>query len=755
MKTIVVFFFISASVLAQPTDNPVATYYGNGNYPIWTDHIRWDRTINMAEYASGVNDFEKFENARDELHAMGGGVLYYPGGTYDFSDMPADGPTGRGLMLRENIVIRGATPIDDDDARDGTLSLPTKFLFGFDTIAPGKLKPRAWNIVGLMPEEGDSLKNINNVGVAWIQFEGAAIYFGANFKWYDTFDSIPPVEHEDHKLYFLRLECWFCKIKDVWRNIELVDGTHPIHPYYSQTRVSEYLGSGKGRLVFGCLMQDAALTSSPMNYGAGEDSYYTAKVAGRVGVYGSNVLIANNAIPKSEKCFKYQQVTCKINQSNKYEACLDTSVSTVLFDYGKMVGIEVNKSAKGVGKYWELGGFFNWPRSFEGHGVVVRDNYVFNHGHKGYNITGSWLLIQDNHNEREYLQEGNDIYGLGPEWELTRDGYMESENGGAGSVSDNKSRAFDLGGKNLWADSNTFNNLGSSPGNDGEGILCQRFSGTDMYSWALTNNKHLPGSGDVGYIGGYDVHQHGSLIAWNTTPGWVGNAKAGDNIDCAFVNNDADKGVSKTGADVLDSCPSIIPTPPIDVQLAVENDYIIITWEDNSDDEIGFRIDKKMGNEGEWKTVVYRPRKNSGHANNEQIWRDYLAPRGVETYYRVVAINCEDTDDGAGLVAGPVVVSEEFTGLEKLKTNHTNEIEITVYPNPSNEFVNIELFSDTQQYLLIEIYTLHGIKIESLHLSDKKEIITIDTKHYNPGAYVVVLKGQDSQILNKKYFIIN
>ena len=116
---------ISASASgAAPTDNPVGAYYSGGEgYPAWTDRIRWASAINMKTYAKGKTDSAWFENARDELAAKGGGVLYYPAGTkvpqasrlwqwsgphsgdaratrwYDFSVGPMDGPHGRGLML--------------------------------------------------------------------------------------------------------------------------------------------------------------------------------------------------------------------------------------------------------------------------------------------------------------------------------------------------------------------------------------------------------------------------------------------------------------------------------------------------------------------------------------------------------------------------------------------------------------------------------------------------------------------------------
>src|ERR1043165_4252700 len=118
--------------VAVPTDNPVASYYaGSDGYPAWTDAVAWDNIIDMAKYAKGKTNFEKFENARDELAARGGGVLYYPAGKYDFTQGPFDGPGGRGLMLKTGIVIRGEAPKGNVDARTGRLELRTRFVFGF------------------------------------------------------------------------------------------------------------------------------------------------------------------------------------------------------------------------------------------------------------------------------------------------------------------------------------------------------------------------------------------------------------------------------------------------------------------------------------------------------------------------------------------------------------------------------------------------------------------------------------------------
>src|SRR5262245_32293632 len=116
--------FVSAVRADDPTDNPIATFYnGPEGYPAWTDGIKWSRVINMKEYKNGKNDYEKFQNAQKELE--GGGVLYYPAGTYDFTTKDP----GRGLMLIRGVVVRGEAPKGHPSATEGKLDLPTNFVF--------------------------------------------------------------------------------------------------------------------------------------------------------------------------------------------------------------------------------------------------------------------------------------------------------------------------------------------------------------------------------------------------------------------------------------------------------------------------------------------------------------------------------------------------------------------------------------------------------------------------------------------------
>src|SRR5262249_31598066 len=233
---------------------------------------------------------------------------------------------------------------------------------------------------------------------------------------------------------------------------------------------------------------------------------------------------------------------------------------------------------------------------------------------------GNWVTITGNHNERVFMRSGADPYGLGGNWTLTSDGYTVS-----GPTSDNQSRAFDLAGRNLWIDGNHFNNTGSFPGGDGEGITGREADGTPIHSWAIAHNVHTRGTGAPGAMGGSDVECHGLLVAWNQTTGWVGNAvkrKELKMIDCAFFANKAGavvpdaKTIAKLGLRApLTAGPAEAPPAPTRVRALASDDVVTVTWDGASDKAVGFRVERRLGG-GQWHVIAYRPPQTQGDAAN-------------------------------------------------------------------------------------------------------------------------------------------
>jgi hypothetical protein len=269
-------------------------------------------------------------------------------------------------------------------------------------------------------------------------------------------------------------------------------------------------------------------------------------------------------------------------------------------------------------------------------------------------------------------------------------------------------------------------------------------------SFAITNNTRGSG-GESGYIGGYDVDVLGCLISWNTTAGFVGNDKNTGHThnDAAYVDNVASS-IKGTQGDVITTCPGGTPSAPtgITAMMAADSGYIEISWTDNASNEIGFRIDKKVGASGSWNTVVYRPRKSAGDPLNEQKWRDYMAARGEENYYRVVAINCSDGDDGASAESNPVVIPELTVGRENGFADNKKFVRIN--PNPASSIVEIVL-GGMDVPVAIDLVGVDGQVHQSLNVDT--DVVLVDVSHLDSGVYLLLL--HDSQIVLSEKLIIS
>jgi len=97
-----------------PTNNPTAHLKIE-----WTGKINWDSVVNIQDFA-GEDWTEKLDKAQTKVQDAGGGVVYFPPGTYRFDDS---------LYLKTGVVIRGATPRGAASAREDKYDPPTRFEF--------------------------------------------------------------------------------------------------------------------------------------------------------------------------------------------------------------------------------------------------------------------------------------------------------------------------------------------------------------------------------------------------------------------------------------------------------------------------------------------------------------------------------------------------------------------------------------------------------------------------------------------------
>lgn len=94
---------LRAAEASAPTNNPVAHLK-----LAWTDEIKWANVIDVTQMP-GEDTLEKINAAQQQLAAKGGGVVYFPPGTYQVKDH---------IHLLDGIVLRGADPSPVTKATD-------------------------------------------------------------------------------------------------------------------------------------------------------------------------------------------------------------------------------------------------------------------------------------------------------------------------------------------------------------------------------------------------------------------------------------------------------------------------------------------------------------------------------------------------------------------------------------------------------------------------------------------------------------
>ena len=143
----------AAAAAGAPLDNPLA--------PLglaWTDRIRWAECIDVTRMPGDAIE-DRLAVAQAALAAKGGGVVYFPPGTYAFRET---------IRLLDGIVLRGADPRPVGRARDERYAPPTRLEFpkyGFVAAGEGTPVDRAFKGIELADPSSASNCGLVNVDI--------------------------------------------------------------------------------------------------------------------------------------------------------------------------------------------------------------------------------------------------------------------------------------------------------------------------------------------------------------------------------------------------------------------------------------------------------------------------------------------------------------------------------------------------------------------------------------------------------------
>lgn len=307
-----------SAVAAAPQGNPVARYKQS-----WTDAIQWSNVVVITAIKAFDND-SKLAIAQRMLVKRGGGVVYFPPGTYDFLDH---------IKLKDGVILRGADPKVITDARNERYALATKIRFPlYKPLFQGDGSPINHAFKGINLDNPTGGKH---TGVVNLDINRGHIHLG---------------EAEDHKC----------------------DGH---------------------RVVFGCVLRNAAVADPRVpseKYGQPAWQRFTARHHAAIDVVGTNVLIANNRLPKSGDANFTQKGYILAPARGKDQ------VYDVTFDYDNRPGLYINHyCVGGAGGSGNDGTPESHPYGFR-KGTVIVDNYVFNTGRMCIGFAGDGTICSNN-----------------------------------------------------------------------------------------------------------------------------------------------------------------------------------------------------------------------------------------------------------------------------------------------------------------------------------------------------------------------
>lgn len=792
---------IAVGVNAQ---NVIAEFYnGPEGYPTWINEVKWNNRITMENKNSGAANFAEFKAKRDLLYAQGGGVLYYPAGTYIF-DIP-DGPNDEGLMLKKGVVILGATPAADKVAvkgkntaagsvnidQRGLGAMPTKFQFTrrlseFGTTSDSI--PKMWNCIGQTKGANEtSLSHNSHMGIAWIEMEFGYIYFGMDFAdgWAPTWGTATSTYTGGQDK---QLNGWAARVPD---------GSHFMDPFSATKTFGSAVSVVPSKIfVFGVKMSNC----TPPNYVCDRSKKYGQgwrqenggwRFGARIGIDAKDVFVANNVIDIPTKVFSYQAPTSVYHTGTS--GYTPANCKWLLYDYANAIGIDVNKNLVSACANRAL---VNQMEGFYEPNVIIRDNWVYNHGNKGIEVAGTWVVVKNNVNYRHHLGLSN-AYSYLPtdnnkQTHYAMDGWSYSI---TETASDLMARFIDYGGRNVWFDDNAWCGTGSR-GNDGEGILAQRNNGIEVYSVAITNNKQADlNQGETGYIGPWDTWVIGLFQGWNTIMGNVGANVCGSKPnyaeDISHIENykldgitpsglycgptTVDKTVMTAPQDWQNACPTLDPTTPV-ITSTVYNaatGAVEIAWSD-VENETAYRVDRRKVGETAWYTIAYRPRNETktsieptlskaltGAANmgpgtldsrsfpiniqemNETKWHDYTAVNG-NYEYRVAAIKCIKDDATFAATSQPITTY--------LYSPKATVVPMNVYPNPIRNTATVNFQLESGVTANITLVDLNGKVVKEIG-SKLTNTTEFNTDNISSGMYFLRLTDSKGQASTTKILI--
>jgi len=448
-RILVILLAISFLAKAQPVDNPYKSKYGGVGH--WTDSLAWSQVNNVLTFGAiaddNLDDSAAVQSAINQVHANGGGVVFFPAGTYNISGH---------LKIKTGVILRGENPTGVLSAKEAGYRPASKLVFPrflLDTTAnngAGNDRKKAFKSI-----KGDY--DCSNAGIVNLDINRAYIGFQPQFNANpgSPFVAAQPIQ-ENRNIIVMGVRS---------NNAVILDANIPI------------LGTPVGS-------KQREWQVFPWRFSSNIDIYVN-----------KNCVIANNRL-NDGPADNFEMPNFKIKRRGT-ENWITLGLRTIGsgwkadFDYNAHYGISLNRAKlykDSNGTYKIHGGATyanpeNEPYLFRT-GFEIKDNWIYKTSRVGITAAGIGLLIKGNvlRDSPQKEQQAFENF-TGPTANQTPQGATTMEN-----------RCIDFSGWQVVIDSNDVeaykNYVSGYLTTDGEGILLQECcGGTQVNDYTISNNN--------------------------------------------------------------------------------------------------------------------------------------------------------------------------------------------------------------------------------------------------------------------------
>jgi|GEM_PF-448019 len=489
-------FFVSTAVLAQPNNNPYKARYGGVGH--WTDSLKWSAVTSVLSFGAipndNLDDSAAVQTGINTIHANGGGVLFFPAGTYNL--------TGH-LKMKSGVILRGEEPTGITDARQVNYNPPSKLVFPrfeLDTNANGGTgNDRKKAFKGISSEF-----ECSNAGLVNLDINRAYISFQPRYNF------TPGLPH-----------------------------TTP-----------QPIQKNRNVIVFGCRSNNAVILDGGVpSVNQRPWQVFPWRFSANIEIFlFANCVIANNRLNDGPAdSFEMPNYVIQRRGTSNWIRLTERTIGTgwrAQFNFNDHYGISLNRGKiyqDTTGRYRVAGvATYGTPETepdLYRTGFEVLDNWVYKTSRVGVIAAGIGLVIKGNITRDDSLKVLPEYENFtGPTGLITPQGATTLEN-----------RGIDFSGWQVIVDSNdietTRNYVQGYLSTDGEGILLQECcGGTPVNDYTISNNM------TANYIGIYKMRDISNLkILNNDVRGNTLYVVANTNGTSYYLNNFLMEGNTNVG----------------------------------------------------------------------------------------------------------------------------------------------------------------------------------------------------------------